>query len=341
MNIGSGHVMRCLVLAEALRDNNHSVTFVCREQEGDLIDYIRSQSIDVLPLLQLSQPIPLKHSADYEAWLQVPWQVDVKDFIEQVDDADLVITDHYALDMRWEKTVKNHLGCAILVIDDLNREHQCELIIDQNLWPDINTRYQGFLGIKLLGPEYALLRKSFSSLRNKDITYKNQVLVFFGGSDLTLECIKLTKAACLLSDLPFTLKVVAGRNNSNFQQLLTITKGTNIIVQPFIDDFDMELKQSNYVIGASGVSNWERFCLQVPASIVSVADNQKVLSKYLADLGAVRFLGSSDVTTINSYQNELLYLCSNWPNISPLTPILVDGLGVSRVIKKIEEVLLK
>ena len=338
-NIGSGHIMRCLVLAEALLAKGHEVAFVSRKQQGDLIDYVRSKSIDVISLCKLLQPIVVKHSADYKAWLQVSWQEDAKEFIERVVDTDIVIVDHYAIDAKWECVVKNSLGCSVLAIDDLNREHQCELIIDQNLWPDMATRYRGCSGVKLLGPKYALLRKSFSILREQDTPCKNQVLAFFGGSDLSLECMKLAKAAFTVASLPFTLKIVAGRSNSAYQELLTMTEGTDIIVEQHIGDFDMELKQSKYVIGASGVSNWERFCLQVPASVVSVADNQKALARYLFDLGAIRYMGESYDTTVESYQKELEYLSSCWPDVQPLKSVFVDGLGVSRIIDKIEEVL--
>ena len=339
IHIGSGHIMRCLVLANALKEQGHTVSFASRPQQGDLVDFVRNKGFEVIELITPIHWLTPQNSADYSFWLQVPWQEDAKEFIKKAVSADLVITDHYAIDAMWEQMVKSSFGCAILAIDDLNRKHESELIVDQNLWPDIETRYQESPGVKLLGPEYALLRRSFSSLRAQDIPCKNQVLAFFGGSDLTLECLKLAKAACNIPSLPFTLKIVSGRANSAFHELLEITEGTKIIVEQFIDDFDMEIKQSNYIIGASGVSNWERFCLQVPASIVSVAENQKILSKYLADLGTVRLLGYSDDTSMVTYYHELLHLSSCWPNIQPLKSVFVDGGGVSRIVTKIEEVL--
>lgn len=341
IQIGTGHVMRCLVLAEGLIESGYNVMFACRYQEGDLIDYIESKGIRVTPLQKPSCQIMPKHSADYKAWLQVPWQEDANEFIKLTAFADLVVTDHYAIDSLWQGLVKTSLKCKILAIDDLNRTHNCELIVDQNLWPDMATRYQHSSGCKLLGPSYALLKPSFSELRGQVISSKNQVLAFFGGSDLTKECLKLLKAALNEPPLPFHLKVVAGRSNKAYQELVSMSVSTDISVEKFIDNFDLELKQSNYVIGASGVSNWERFCLGIPSSIVSVADNQRTLSQYLSDIGSVHYLGDSDDTDISSYTHELRYLASGWPNIKPLNPVLVDGLGVSRIIKKIEEVLVK
>ncbi|MBT5559684.1 MAG: UDP-2,4-diacetamido-2,4,6-trideoxy-beta-L-altropyranose hydrolase, partial [Proteobacteria bacterium] len=50
LQIGTGHVMRCLVLAKQLSDQGHFVSFASRPQAGDLIEFIRRQGIDVIPL---------------------------------------------------------------------------------------------------------------------------------------------------------------------------------------------------------------------------------------------------------------------------------------------------
>tara|TARA_R110001583_G_scaffold169781_2_gene322997 strand:- start:13002 stop:14063 length:1062 start_codon:yes stop_codon:yes gene_type:complete len=338
--IGSGHVMRCLVLAEALKNADYDVTFVCRELPGNLINFIAKKSIKVVVLSKPYRQLEVRHSADYTAWLQVSWQEDINEFLSLIKSADLVVTDHYAIDKKWEKRVKYSLNCKVLAIDDLDRDHESDLIIDQNLWPDMVSRYRNCSGIKLLGPSYALLRPSFSLLRKKQIEKKNQLLAFFGGSDLTRECIKLVKAAISIGPLPFELKVVAGLGNHDYQELLTLAEGSDIVVEQFIDNFDLELKQSNYVIGASGVSNWERFCLEVPSTIVSVADNQKIISEYLYNLGVVRYLGSSCSTCVDSYLSELLYLRSCWPHFGRCKLLNVDGLGVIRTIEIIKKELL-
>lgn len=337
LHIGSGHVMRCLVLADALKNAGHDVAFVCRELQGNLINFIAQKYIKVIVLSKPCRQLEVRHSADYSAWLQVSWLEDVKEFLSLIKSADLVVTDHYAIDKQWEKEVKSALDCKILAIDDLDREHESDLIVDQNLWADMVGRYRNCSAIKLLGPDYALLRPSFSLLRKKQVESKNQLLAFFGSSDLTRECIKLVKAAIAIGSLPFSLKILSGLGNRDYQELLALTEGTDIIVEQFLEDFDLELKQSNYMIGASGVSNWERFCLQVPSTIVSVADNQKIISEYLCDLGVVRYLGSSSSTSVDGYFGELLYLRSLWPYFDQSKMLDVDGLGVARIVEIIEK----
>tara|TARA_Y100000780_G_scaffold232164_1_gene261259 strand:- start:1959 stop:3014 length:1056 start_codon:yes stop_codon:yes gene_type:complete len=334
--IGTGHVMRCLVLARALQQHHFSVTFVCRPQNGDLIKYIKRQGIHVQSLPQVAVVTP-QHSADYAAWLQCTWQQDAIDFIAAVKHADVVITDHYAIDYQWQKYVKEQLGCTLLAIDDLNRIHFSDLIIDQNLWPDLPQRYSDCSQKKLLGPQYALLDKPFSDLINKNIKKKNQVLAFFGGNDLSKECIKLFHAACSYNSLPFQLKIVTGQTNQAYQQLINLPSPSHVSVVKFIDKFALELKQTNYVIGASGVSNWERFCLNIPATIVSVAENQLKLSQYLAQLEVVRYLGESQYTDIQTYVNELQFIISCWPGIRFNSSLNIDGHGTERIVSELKE----
>ena len=55
---------------------------------------------------------------------------------------DWLIIDHYGIDERWEKKLK-HCTRKIMVIDDLsNRNHDCDLLLDQNLVSNYKYAYQ-------------------------------------------------------------------------------------------------------------------------------------------------------------------------------------------------------
>ena len=131
--IGSGHIMRCLVLASMLREHGHQVSFACRPQKGDLLDFVRNKGFEVKELIVPSEWSTPKSSADYEAWLQVPWNVDVDSFVSKFDSVDLVIVDHYGINAEWEKHCKTQLQCKLFVIDDLLRPHNADMILDQTL----------------------------------------------------------------------------------------------------------------------------------------------------------------------------------------------------------------
>ena len=162
VNIGSGHVMRCLVLAEALKEKNYSVTFVCRSQSGDMVSFIKERGFDVVCLDEIIPAIQPKNSADYLAWLQCPIEKDTNDFLSRINNADIVVTDHYAIGKEWQSIVRKKLNCHIVAIDDLERAHDADLVLDQTLgrtkqsYPDIKCA--------LTGSEYALLNPNFSPL---------------------------------------------------------------------------------------------------------------------------------------------------------------------------------
>lgn len=127
--IGSGHVMRCLVLANELRRKGHEIRFACTPFTGDMRSFILERGFDVLALPEPREVVKPAHDADYEAWLQKSVDEDADDFLRAVSAADLVITDHYAIGEQWQKRVKASLGCRLLAIDDLARHHRADLIL--------------------------------------------------------------------------------------------------------------------------------------------------------------------------------------------------------------------
>jgi len=325
--------MRCLVLANACRRSDIEVIFICRQLSGNLISKIKDSGYEVKPLTAPKKIQVPKSSADYSAWLSVDEVVDAQETIEVANCVDWVVVDHYGLSSLWESVIKDTLSCSILAIDDLNREHVAQVVLDQNLWPDMEARYSSSRALKLLGPEYALLRNSFSELRQSQTDKKEQILVFFGGSDPTGECLKLLEAVLSFDSLPFTLIVVTGELNPQYDSLKAMPFHPNVRVVKFINDFDVELAKSKYVIGASGVSNWERFCLRVPASVVAVADNQVELSEFLGEKGFVRYLGEGVHTSKSIYITELELLRQAWLDLSGVNDQLqVDGFGADRVV---------
>lgn len=132
LELGTGHVMRCLTLAGRLREHGASVHFICREHPGHLCDLIEANGYNVLKL-----PAPQENS-----WLGAPLSVDANQTKEQLSNrsVDLLIVDHYAINAEWESRLRD-LTKKILVIDDLaNRSHDCDIILDQNFIKDFQNR---------------------------------------------------------------------------------------------------------------------------------------------------------------------------------------------------------
>ena len=61
LQMGTGHMMRCLALAQVLKENGENVKFICRKHEGSLIDKIRSSGFNVHELEVLEEKIGRAH----------------------------------------------------------------------------------------------------------------------------------------------------------------------------------------------------------------------------------------------------------------------------------------
>ena len=188
--IGSGHVMRCLTLAEALREAGGTIAFITRNHLGNLNDYIKSKEFNIHSLPDRNESNLSESLSGYEKWLGVQQSQDAKDTIQVLSeiDPDWLIVDHYALDNNWEGELRPYTK-KIMVIDDLaNRCHDCDVLLDQNYFHN-QDRYSQLLSpstIQLLGPQYALLRKCFAEKRKSFIHNSNEinrVFIFFGGTD--------------------------------------------------------------------------------------------------------------------------------------------------------------
>lgn len=345
VQIGSGHVMRCLTLASQLKENGANINFICRNLNGNLIDVINEKGFEVFPLPEdnLYKCIELinKHSV----WLETNWQNDAIQTINILESferkVDLLIVDHYALDYRWENQLSRHVK-KIMVIDDLaDRKHSCEIILDQNLYENIEERYIGLVpeqSIKLLGPQYALLRDEFINARNKLKIRDGQIkriLIFFGGSDPSDETSKALEAVKAINYPGIYKDVVVGSNNPNKQkvkQLCEMIPNTSFFCQ--VNNMAELMQKADLALGAGGVTTWERCCMGLPALIIAVAFNQVAIAKASSQSGVGIYLGESSQISSVAIKEKLAEILKN-PNIvkemARSARKLVDGLGVSRV----------
>lgn len=357
--IGTGHVMRCLTLADRLRaEREAEVVFLCRELEGHLIPYIRSLGFEVnvlpKPDFQPELQIPADEAADTESaprhadWLETHWSVDAAQTIGAIVEgrrtADWLIVDHYALDRRYEEKVRPFVR-KLMVIDDLaDRPHACDLLLDQNWDGEEGFRYRELVepGTRLLiGPRYALLREEFSEMRGlvRRTGALRRVLVSFGGVDATGETAKTLEALRPLAAEGLELTVLAGRSNPRGAELADYCRSLpNARFHHHTDRVASMMLEADLAIGAGGSSTWERCCLGLPALLTAAAYNQESLSERTALAGAAQYLGKAEevggalileaVRTLRRHPSKLLWM-------SARAMELTDGLGAARTVKEI------
>ncbi|GAX88910.1 UDP-2,4-diacetamido-2,4,6-trideoxy-beta-L-altropyranose hydrolase [Effusibacillus lacus] len=282
--IGSGHLMRCLTLATELKERHATVSFISRELPGHMCNYVESKGFQVARLPYSAQAEESLRTPN-STWLGVSWQLDAEETKEVlsscVQGVDWLIVDHYALDWQWESYQRSEAK-KIMVIDDLaDRRHDCDLLLDQNLFEDLEIRYDKLVStecLKFLGPRYALLRKEFlearTRLRQRD-GQVNRILVFFGGSDITNETAKAIKAIQSLNSPQIQVDVVVGSSNPRKDEIRDLCYSIpNVNYHCQIENMAELMAAADLAIGAGGTATWERCYLGLPALVVILAENQ-------------------------------------------------------------------
>ncbi len=302
--IGTGHIMRCLTLADELREKGVEVFFICRLLPGNLCGFVEQKGYPVHRLPYPGQPTD--SVTHHTQLLGVNWQADAEEtktiLKKDAGGIDWLVVDHYALDIRWETQLRPYTK-KIMVIDDLaDRPHDCDLLLDQNLYENMETRYQPLIPghcLALLGPEYVLLRPEFKevrrNLRQRDGTVK-RILIFFGGSDPTNETAKALKAIQIINCPEVVVDVVVGSTNiykEEIQQLCSARPNTCFYCQ--VENMAELMAVTDLVIGAGGTATWERCFLGLPSMTLIVAGNQADVTKAVAAKGAAWNLGWNEM----------------------------------------------
>jgi len=306
--IGSGHLIRCLTLARVLRQRGVQCSFVCRDHAGNIAAKISDSGFKLFLLARPIETAALTgNEQKYDRWLGCSWQTDADQTnnILQSIHPEWLIVDHYSIDVKWETYLANSYK-RLMVIDDMaNRVHSCDLLLDQNLFLDMQHRYERNVSpkcLQLLGPKYALLQPEYSQLREKyevrESLTKN-ILIFFGGSDQS----NLTELAFLAAQsfgiAISSINVVMPCSSPYYNRMKRLIKPIkNAKLYCDLPSLAPLILAANIGIGAGGATNWERFCLGLPSLVITLAENQKLVNQDLDQLGLIDLIGDAETVEI-------------------------------------------
>jgi len=345
--IGYGHAMRCLTLAEGLRDKGAVVEFITRPHLGNLNEYINSRGFKFYSLSTLNLTYSQQNLSVYGQLLGVSQDTDADEtikVIKKITQPDWLVIDNYALDDTWEKQLRPYVN-KIMVIDDLaNRNHECDLLLDQNLFEDLSVRYQKRVSegcVQLLGPQYALLQPEYSQL-HKNAKPRRQplknLLVFFGGIDQH-DLTGLTLAALRNVNMSFdSVDVVVSRQSENYNKIKNqVDNSLNMQLHSDLPSLAHLMMKADFSVGAGGSTNWERLCLGLPSLVVTLAENQKPVSRSLHNMGLIQWIGdveSIQLDCIKSAVEKIVFIKKiyDW---SEHCINVCSGDGVNNVIDKL------
>jgi UDP-2,4-diacetamido-2,4,6-trideoxy-beta-L-altropyranose hydrolase len=342
LNIGTGHVMRCLCLADKLRNCGAESVFLCRDHIGNLHEVVRDRGYPILSLGGIDvAPVA---DASRANWLGVDSKRDADDTRTRLSGRaiDWLIIDHYGIDARWESSLRSSCG-HIMVIDDLaDRDHEADLLMDQNLGTterDYATRVSSSCKL-LLGPSYALLRPEFAALRTESLSRRNRghlrrILITMGGVDLNnatgavLEALEIAAPSASLD-----VKVVMGLNAPWRGQVIEQAKQSSLPTEVLVNVRCMGdlMLEADLVIGAAGSTAWECCCLGVPALLLVLAENQRPIANALSEAGAAHLLTRTELNkSLGTILDHLMRCPLDLLRMSSAASELVDGIGSERV----------
>ena len=345
LEIGTGHVMRCLALADILRDQNSDIYFICRNHPGNLIEYIESKKYKVFIIVNKEgQNFKLDSNLPHAKFLGDNQTNDANDCYAILSNIqpNWLILDHYGIDVLWQQILKNRYD-KLMVIDDLaNRQHICDILLDQTL----GRKKQDYIKLVpkncnlLLGPKNALLRPEF--LKWRDFSLKRRLnpefkklLINMGGTDpnnITEQVLKALEKC----QLPCNLKIIVilGGQSPHIESVKSKIRDLPYIIDLKVNVQNMAeiMASSDIAIGASGSSTWERCCLGIPSIQIVIADNQKLIAEAVYKIKAAISLNIQNIgmicTSLSEAENKLEELSRNSSQVT-------KGKGIFKVIEHI------
>jgi UDP-2,4-diacetamido-2,4,6-trideoxy-beta-L-altropyranose hydrolase len=348
--IGSGHAVRCSTLGRALLRQGVEVHILTREMPGHSIESLKGQGFLVHPLPKISQPLESNCELPHGTWLGVDQETDLTQCSKKLSSLgrfDWLITDHYALDHRWQKPIRQFTK-RILAIDDVaDRKLEADILLDQNYFKNPSERYLGLVPedcLLLLGPSFALLKEDFQQLTSQ-ISHRDgkirRIFVFFGGFDEPSLTARWVDAFISLPQQDVVADVVINKKHPSFSKLKIISQADpRLKLHSDLPSLGPLMLKADLAFGGGGTTTWERCCLGLPSIVISLAENQISIAKALSQANILGYLGHHDQLNEKSMQYHLSQLIKNGPdpNWAEASRFLVDGKGTLRTAETMSEI---
>jgi len=329
--MGTGHVMRCLALAQAWRSGGGDAVFVMAESTEAIERRIQDEHFKGMTLSCASG------SAE-----------DARRILTLADEynATWIAVDGYQFSPTYQRRIK-HSDFQLLWIDDTGRcaPYCADIVLNQNVYATTEMyRESGARTTLLLGPRYALLRKEFLVWQHRQRHFAPvaaRLLITMGGSDpnnATADILKTIGRAGL--DVEVT--IVLGGSNQNGAMLQRIAEHMprQPRFAPDVKDMSRLMSTADLAISAAGATSYELALLQVPMVLVTLAENQAPTARGLAEHGAGVDLGTFqnlEPECLIEVLRRMIFDCEYRQSVGHNARLLVDGNGARRVAQAMLE----
>lgn len=331
-DIGTGHVMRCLALAQSWQDAGGASTFLMAQSTSSIQARLAAENSKILSL----PAVP--GSKD---------DVDLTNECASRIQADWVVVDGYAFGTEYQEQIRNRQP-KLLCIDDAGKcdRYVADIVMNQNLTA-VEHLYSNCLpGTQLLlGSSFCLLRREFSPWRKwqrEIITRGRNILVTLGGSTpvdtgvRVIESLGRARVECLHAVF------VAGGSSPDVTALESCAAKfpEKISIRRDVSNMAELMAHADVAISAAGSTCWELCLLGLPSILVDVADNQTPIAIEMERRGCALYAGSGNAVSPNELANMIENLLASSEvreSMSHHSRELVDGLGAERVVSAMRE----
>jgi UDP-2,4-diacetamido-2,4,6-trideoxy-beta-L-altropyranose hydrolase len=326
--IGNGHVMRCLALAQAWLDAGGHAIFVMAMNAPALEARLRAEDMELIHIS--TQP----GSAD--------------DALQTIDlakrmDASAFAVDGYHFDAQYQMSIKDN-GLYLLFLDDYGHAdyYWADLVLNQNIYAQegLYTRRAPYTQL-FLGTSYVLLRRDFLKWKGWERSIPKvarKILVTLGGGDLNNATLKVIKSLSNLDIEDLEVVVVVGAGNPHHHVLSAAIEEVEempIILKKDVTNMPKLMAWADVAVSAGGSTSWELAFMGLPGLILGIAENQRLAVNELIRKGV--FIGfaegeSIDAQTLAKSIGKLILAQKDRLAMSHRGKELVDGFGGNRVI---------
>ena len=327
--IGTGHVMRCLALAQAWSDQGSRVVFAMAESTLGVRNRIRTEGFEFLAV-----PAEIGTRQDCGFLCRTAKECD----------ASWLVLDGYHFDRDYQHRLSNGRPWRLLCIDDEGLLAGCkaDLILNQNLHASASLYKANHEARVLLGVNYGLLRREFLSWKGHTRSAPEvvkSILVSLGGG-AQIKVANTVLSALLRMRLPES-KVTFITGSASVDELENSSRpgAVSFVTNP--SNMPDLMANADVAISAAGATCWEIAFLGVPSLVIDVAPNQTPIAQALARGGYAVHVGSGGgwSAEILAYRlRHLIFSRETRQLLSDRCRTLVDGRGAQKVVAAMADV---
>ena len=331
-HIGTGHLMRCLALAQTWKDCGGEVAFITTCQSTALLQRLSDEGFQIVTVEQSYPDL-----ADWETTSQV--------LIEHPDA--WVVLDGYHFGESYQQRVKE-AGHRLLVIDDMaHLEHYyADIVLNQNLHAEqLHYCCEPYTQL-LLGTQYVLLRREFlkwQSWQREIPKVARKLLVTLGGGDPDNVTLKVIRALEQVDVDELEAVVVVGASNPHFRELQSAICNLRSAIRLVQNVTNMPglMAWADVAVSAGGSTCWEMAFMGLCSLILVTAENQRAVAAGLHERGVAVSLGWWEKVRDQEVAELLASLTEDATKSAEMSQLgrqLIDGQGLKRILAVMEEV---